>query len=198
MTKARKTRATNKRREIINASAKLFDRVGFHGASMQMIADEVKLGKPTLYHYFRSKNEILFALHQGFIKEVLDAHLARKEKGLPPEELLTAMCADILNNINDHPGHARAFIEHFDELDAEQRQAARTDRSRYLSEIVDIIKEGIESGLLRKCDPRLAALGFLGMCNWSYKWLPAEPNRNPQRIARELSRTFLHGLLMNP
>jgi AcrR family transcriptional regulator len=198
MTRKRKTKASNKRHQIITATASLFDRVGFHGASMQMVAEAVDLGKPTLYHYFRSKNEILLAIHQQFIGDLLESHLKRKENKLPPDELLAGMCADILNHINEHPGYARTFIEHFDELDAEHRQAARTERLRYLSETIDAIKSGVESGLFVKCDPRLAALGFLGMCNWAYKWLPAEKNKNVGKIARDLSRWFLHGLLKNP
>lgn len=193
-----KTKSTNKRNKIIGAAAELFDRAGYHGASMQMVADSVELGKPTLYHYFRSKNEILFAIHQEFIEHLLESHLSRKERNLPPDELLRAMCTDILTQINEHPGYVRAFFEHFDELDPEQREAARKKRSRYLAETVDAIKDGIKSGLFVKCDPRLAALGYLGMCNWAYKWFPREKNRNVQKVSRDLSELFLRGLLKNP
>lgn len=193
-----KTKSTNKRSKIIGAAAELFDQVGYHGASMQMLADTVKLGKPTLYHYFRSKNEILFAIHQDLIAHLLESHLSRKDGKLPPDELLKGMCTDILQQINDHPGYVRAFIEHFDELDPEQRGAARKERIRYLDETVDAIKRGIKSGLFVKCDPRLAALGYLGMCNWAYKWFPREKSRNVKKVSGDLSELFLRGLLKQP
>ncbi len=154
MAKEIKTKASNKRLKIISATAELFDKVGYHGASMQMVADAVDLGKPTLYHYFRSKSEILYSIHQDFIGNLLDSHLERKKKKLPPDELLTGMCFDILKQIDEYPGYVRAFIEHYDELDPEHRKAARTERLRYLSETTDIIKQGIKSGLFVKCDPR--------------------------------------------
>jgi AcrR family transcriptional regulator len=193
-----KTKSTNKRNKIIGAAAELFDQVGYHGASMQMLADTVELGKPTLYHYFRSKNEILFAIHQDLIGHLLGSHMSRKERELPPDELLKGMCTDILQQINDHPGYVRAFIEHFDELDPEQQEAARKERSHYLSEAIDAIKNGVKSGLFIKCDPRLAALGYLGMCNWAYKWFPREKSRNVQKVSRDLSEMFLRGLLTRP
>src|ERR1700716_2738281 len=55
----------DRRDQIIQASAELFEKVGYHGASMQMVADAVKLGKPTLYYYFKSKTDILYAVHES-------------------------------------------------------------------------------------------------------------------------------------
>src|SRR5690554_5416202 len=102
----------NRRDDIIRASADLFERVGYHKASMQMLADEVGLGKPTLYHYFKSKNEILHAIHEGTITQVMELHRKRLGKNLPPEELLRGVASDMLTFIKKYPGYIRAFFDH--------------------------------------------------------------------------------------
>lgn len=195
-TKSRKR--TDRKSEIIQASAALFEKVGYHGASMQMVADAVNLGKPTLYHYFRSKTEILFAIHQNAIVNLLDSYAARAKDDVPPNVRLEGMCYDILTFISEHPGYTRAFFEHFDELEDEQKKEARAQRRRYLQLTIDVIRSGIKSGLFVKCDPRVAALAFLGMCNWTYKWFPTEEKLNVKKTAETLSGLFLKGLYKRP
>jgi AcrR family transcriptional regulator len=189
-TKAR----NNRKQEIIEASANLFEKVGYHRASVQMIADEVGLGKPTLYHYFKSKTEILYAIHQESISNVVDKHLERVEQGLQPEELLEGMARDMLTFIKKHPGYVRAFFEHFDELDDAQKIEIRDQRNEYMRLTTTVIKDGIKSGVFRNCDPRLATLGFLGMLNWTYKWLPGEKQHSVSKVAKSLCAIYLDGL----
>lgn len=186
---------TNRKEEIIEASASLFDRVGYHGASMQMVADAVELGKPTLYHYFRSKSEILYAIHQFLMSKLHESLAAREAEALPPDVLLTGICEDILTAIDQHPGYVRAFVEHYYELDEQHRKDIRKQRQRYLQKTVDIIDAGIKSGHYAKCDQRLAALAFLGMCNWAYQWYPREKNRKVKKTAETMSKLFLDGLV---
>jgi len=52
-------RAGGRRAEIVEIAARLFDRHGYHSTSMDDIAEAVGLRKPSLYHYFKSKDQIL-------------------------------------------------------------------------------------------------------------------------------------------
>lgn len=180
---------------IIKASAALFDRVGYHGASMQMIADAVNLGKPTLYHYFRSKSEILFAMHKELVTELLESHRQRATQSDCPEKLLEGLCYDTLAFINDYPGYVRAFFEHYHDLDELQQETVRVQRRNYLKMVINIIRKGIDDGTFVQCNPRVAALGFLGMCTWAYQWLPRDESVDLESIADDLSRLILKGLV---
>src|SRR3982750_3934192 len=101
-----------KRAEIIESCARLFDRVGYHGTSMQMLADEVGLGKPTLYHYFASKTDILYEMHQMHIDAMLEGLGQRAEQQeQEPAKLLEEACAFSLQQIAEHPGYVRAFMD---------------------------------------------------------------------------------------
>jgi len=199
-TRARKQRPTSeahggKRLEIIQHCANLFDKVGYHGTSMQMLADEVGLGKPTLYHYFRSKAEILYAIHEIHINALLAGVENLERKDLHPGQLLRNACTDMLNQIADHPGYVRAFMDHYSELEGDMRKNIRQRRNQYFASICAVIERGINEGCFVPCDVELTAYGFLGMCQWAYKWYPAmHKKRSPESVANSLCDVFLKGL----
>jgi AcrR family transcriptional regulator len=185
----------DKRQQIIERCADLFDSGGYHRATMQMLADEVGLGKPTLYHYFASKTEILYAIHQQHIAALIEGLDSDQRRGSSYPELLTHACRDILEEIAKHPGYVRTFFEHYGELEAPKRAEIRERRQEYFEKICGIIKSGVAAGVFRKCDVELTALGFLGMCSWAYQWYPPMVEKiSPQKLAETLCGTFLQGL----
>lgn len=185
----------DKRQEIIERCADLFDGGSYHRATMQMLADQVGLGKPTLYHYFRSKTDILFAIHQQHIAKLIEGLDDEERRGLSHEQRLVHACRDILDEIAKHPGYVRAFFEHYGELEEPKRAEIRARRSEYFSKICSIIKSGIAAGVFRKCDIELTAYGFLGMCSWAYQWYPPLANKLAvEKLADTLCATFFQGL----
>ena len=185
----------DKRQQIIERCANLFDAGGYHRATMQMLADEVGLGKPTLYHYFASKTEILYAIHQQHIAALIDGLDSEQRRGASHQELLLHAGRDILDEIARHPGYVRAFFEHYGELDEPKRAEIRQRRSEYFGKICAIIKSGIAAGVFRKCDVELTAYGFLGTFSWAYQWYPAMVKKiSSQKLAETLCSTFLEGL----
>ncbi|MDO8720660.1 MAG: TetR/AcrR family transcriptional regulator, partial [Syntrophales bacterium] len=76
----------NKYEKILLTSAKLFSQKGAHGTSFQMIADEVGLDKSTLFHYFKSKEELVLRVLEKSVDTIdkdLEAIIANAE--LTPE-----------------------------------------------------------------------------------------------------------------
>jgi len=48
--------------KILNAAIELMGKHGYHGTSVQMIADKIGVTKSTVFHYFKNKEGILFAI----------------------------------------------------------------------------------------------------------------------------------------
>ena len=194
---ARTTTAAHddKRQQIIDRCANLFDSGGYHRATMQLLADEVGLGKPTLYHYFSSKTEILYAIHQQHIAWLIEGLDSEQRRNASPRDQLIHAAVDILEEIARHPGYVRAFFEHYGELEGAKRTEIRGRRQEYFEKVCAIIKSGVASGAFRKCDVELTAYGFLGMCSWAYQWYPPQAVKLPaQKLAETLCGTFLEGL----
>ncbi|KVF79240.1 TetR family transcriptional regulator [Burkholderia sp. FL-7-2-10-S1-D7] len=195
--KARVTTAAHdeRRLEIILHSADLFDKVGYHKMTMQMLADEAGMGKPTLYHYFPSKAEILYEMHQIHMDALLGDLDADAEANADSAELLVKACASALRQIAEHPGYVRAFMDHYSDLEDEHRKQIRKRRSEYFQRIRKIITDGIAAGRLRKVDPDVTVFAFLGICNWAYKWYPGMATQSPPDVmAKKLCQVILDGI----
>jgi AcrR family transcriptional regulator len=186
--------ADSRRREIVNGAAELFDREGYHATNMNSVAQAVGLQKPTLYHYFSSKNEILNWIHEEFIDLMIEKLVERSETGLPAADEVRAVMRDLLGLMDTHRGHVRVFFEHYRELSAEDQAAIREKRDRYQALVEDIVRRGIEDRSFRDVDPRLTTLALFGMCNWSYQWYRSGGPLDAEAIGDFFCELLLHGL----
>jgi AcrR family transcriptional regulator len=158
-----------KRRDIAKAAAKVFYKKGYLSTNVDQIAAAAGLRKPSLYHYFKSKSDILYAIHEEFIDVLLEKQKARNAS-LTARESLTEDMADALGLLDSHHGHHRVFYENFDELPRNQRNTILAKNRDYYAEIEAKIERGIADGQLRDLPPRMIALAMFGACNWTYQW----------------------------
>ena len=188
-----------RRAEVIAAAAQLFDVGGYHTVSMEDIADAVGIRKPTLYHYFRAKDEILYEIYL----ETIDRLLARQERRsavpLDPKQELLEVMGDVLEVVETLPGHVRVFFEHHRELPAARHDEIMAKRERYHQHTVDVIGRGIEDGSFRAdLDPQLSALAIFGACNWAYQWYTRSGELGGREIAQRFWDLFMRGMFEVP
>jgi len=181
-------------REILDQSAKLFDQRGYDRVSVEDIASASGIRKATLYHYVRSKDDILVLLHQEFMHLVLDAAEAESRQQLDPRSQLVSVMIDILALMKTHRGHVRVFFEHHRDLPTQARKGIRADRDRYEKIVEAIIARGISTGQFRQVDVRLSTLGIFGMCNWAYQWYKPSGPMSPEVIARFFASCIVDGI----
>ncbi|TMR06609.1 TetR/AcrR family transcriptional regulator [Actinomadura soli] len=172
-----------RRAEIIRVAADLFEKLGYARASMDDIAAAVGIGKPTLYHYFRSKSELLWYMHEELIDGLIESHGARVEQGLEPAELLRGVIHDFLRNIATRRGQCRVFFENHRELPDADLAVATEKRARYEAMVQDVVRDGIAAGTFRKVDAKLFSLAIFGMSNWAYQWYHSDGELTQDEIA---------------
>src|SRR4051794_38276412 len=79
-----------RRQAIIEKAAELYAERGFLGASLADLAEACDTSKSLIYHYFPSKEDILFEVMQSHIKSLVDAMEAVEMADAPaPEKLRT-------------------------------------------------------------------------------------------------------------
>jgi AcrR family transcriptional regulator len=165
----------NKRRQDIAAKAALlFDQQGYHQTTMENIADLMGIKKPTLYHYFKSKDEILSLIHEVFVELLLAKQKESKKSMISYEDLLRNTMRDIIGLMVTHRSHVRVFFEHHRELPEPFQSSINLKRDEYFELIESYIQSGIDDGKYKISDARLGALAMFGMCNWAYTWF--DPN----------------------
>ncbi|TLN19943.1 TetR/AcrR family transcriptional regulator, partial [bacterium] len=87
----RRMRPDVRRKQILAASVRLFRTVGYEAASLRDLAGEVGINKATIYHYFKSKEEILFCIVDEVGESLLGGLLSARRKASDPLEGLEAM-----------------------------------------------------------------------------------------------------------
>jgi TetR/AcrR family transcriptional regulator, cholesterol catabolism regulator len=188
------TAADRRRAAIIALAAKLFDQHGYANVSMEQIALAAGLAKPSLYHYFRGKDEILRGIHETFIDILLERHEQRKQLDLSPALLVLGAMTDIYGLMETHRGHVRVFFEHHRELPDSVREEIRVKRDRYQQQIRESIERGIEDGQFRDVDPEAATLAVFGICNWAYQWWRPGSGADPALTAQKMWDLVMRGL----
>lgn len=175
--------ATDRRRELVEHAARLFDRAGYHETSVDDVAAAAGIKKPTVYHYFSGKDEILFWIHDEFIDLLMAREQTRQKVKLTASQHLLEIIGDILDLMATHRGHVRAFFEHYRELTDEHKATIKAKRDAYEAAVRSVIDRGIESGEFRELDSRLATLALAGVCNWAYQWFSNEGPLTSREVA---------------
>jgi AcrR family transcriptional regulator len=190
----RPSAADTRRAEVITLAAGLFDRHGYANVSMEQIAAAAGIAKPTLYHYFRAKDEILRGIHETFIDVLLERQDERCHLRLAPADLLLGAMTDIFGLMETHRGHVRVFFEHHRELPDQARKQIRVKRDRYEQLIRDAVTEGIRTREFRDVDPETATLAIFGVCNWAYQWWRPGGTADPALTAQKMWDLIIRGL----
>ncbi len=189
------TAADVRRSQVITLAAALFDEHGYANVSMEQLALAAGIAKPTLYHYFRAKDQILRGIHEEFIDLLLDRQEERQRLGLAPADLLLGAMTDILGLMETHRGHVRVFFEHHRELPSPVRDEIRVKRDRYQNMIREAVVDGEQLGQFRGVDPDVATLSMFGMCNWAYQWWRPGSGADPAHTAQRMWDLLMRGLL---
>ena len=194
----RRALSTGERRhQIVEAAARLFDAQGYANTTMDDVAAAVSIAKGTLYHYFPSKEEILRSIHEEFIQLLIDKYLARVGQGLEPPQLIVGAMKDILSLMVTHRGYVRVFFEHHRELPPEAKRYVTAQRDSYESLLRSAIAAGQARGMFsRMLDDRLVSLAIFGMCNWAYQWFDEHGRLSADEVAESYWHLVLNGILL--
>jgi TetR/AcrR family transcriptional regulator, cholesterol catabolism regulator len=187
--------ADMRRSQVIALAAELFDEHGYANVSMEQLAVAAGIAKPTLYHYFRAKDEILRGIHEAFIDLLLERQEERRQLALSPADLLLGAMTDILGLMETHRGHVRVFFEHYRELPDTVREEIRVKRVRYQNMVRDAVAEGIRTGVFREVDADIATMAVFGMCNWAYQWWRPGSGADPAHTAQRIWDLVMRGLV---
>ena len=169
----------DKRRQILDAAIRVFARQGFHSTRVSDIADEAGVAYGLVYHYFKSKDEVLNELFSERWSLLLAAIEEADSGGGTPREKLAAVASFIVDSYRHDPELMKVIIV---EVTRAANSFGRTHlpeiRSAYES-IAKIVGDGQELGAFRRdIDPTFASMSFYGaieqlLSGWIFEVIPA-------------------------
>lgn len=153
------------RERIYQAALKIFVLHGFEGARMDKIAAEVGINKASLYFHFKSKEEIFHELFQNITQKYRDKmkRIVSDYKDLPFKERLKAIYNDYLEyNLDNDEMDFWNRLYYLPPMNLKEEIISTTSESKkeFVSDLANIIEEGIKQKELRPMDPNHMANTF--------------------------------------
>jgi AcrR family transcriptional regulator len=190
----RRTNFEVRRQVIIDTSAGVFARQGYHATGITELCVANDLGKGALYHYIGSKEELLAAIHDRVMDEVMSGADRVAEAGGSPPRQLEMLGDELLDVIHRYPDHVWVFLHEFPALTGERAEQFRKRRRVYERRVEAVLQAGVDSGEFRDVDPRLTALAWLGMHNYTYLWLKPGGRLSARDVAKPFAEIFTAGI----
>jgi len=198
MTRVRADNYDDKKKAILDQAAALIARKGFDVATMMDVARACGTSKSHLYHYFPSKEELLYAIvHEHITKQA--SELTRIiEQPLPADQRF----AQFVNSFVE--GAARSRNEHIMLMnDLKFLPTAQQKEIRQL----EVRMTQLMQGLLGEINPEVMqtkamqkpyALLLYGMMIWTFSWYQRSGSISPSDLAQRISDLFIHGFKALP
>jgi AcrR family transcriptional regulator len=182
-----------KREAVLRTAVALFNDRGFHATSIDDVAGALSITKPTIYHYFANKDEILFECLRRGIESIQQAGLAAEKKGGPAMERLRAYMREYAIVVTTDFGICvTRTADH--ELSAAARKRFRASKREIDTAIRRVVEEGMKEGSIAQGDPRLVTFTLTGSLNWIAQWYDPEGELSPEQMADGCVATLVQGL----
>lgn len=182
--------------KVLEHAAQIFCEKGYEGASMRDLSRAAGMSLAGLYHYFESKEELLYLIQKHAFRTIIERLQQRLEGTTDPEERIRIF---IDNHVEYFLANKEAMkvLTHEDETlkngRGAQIRAIKREYYRICLELLEDLRRA--KGL--QFSGRLAVLGLFGMINWIYTWHNPRVDADANALAQEMGDMFLRGVL-NP
>ena len=163
-----------RRAAIVQQAAELYARRGFPGASIADLAEACGASKSSIYHYYPSKEDILFDVMESHIGELEAAADEVTAGSADAPEKLRALGRAFMGRYAGAAARQKVLLNELDHLPPARRAEIVTRQRRLVATVEGLLAE-IQPGLGSRL-ARPAAMLFFGMINWTHTWFdPAGP-----------------------
>lgn len=179
--------------KILLHATEVFDEKGYEGASMRDLSRASGMSLSGLYHYFESKEKLLYLIQKHTFTTIVNRLRERLDPVTDPEQRIRIF---ILNHLEYFLANRKAMkvLSHEDDVlkngYGSEIAAIKREYYRICIDLLDDFKRE------RKLEfsSRLAVLSMFGMMNWIYTWYKPRIDADAQEIAREMGDIFLCGI----
>ena len=188
------TRFDRRLATVLEHAARIFCEKGYEGASMRDLSRATGMSLAGLYHYFESKEELLYLIQKHAFRTIIDQLKSKLEAASGAEERVRVF---IENHVEYFLANKEAMkvLTHEDETLKNGRGAeVRAIKREYYGICLELLEDlRQEEGL--QFSGRLAVLSLFGMINWIYTWHNPRVDADAKVLARQMGDIFLRGVL---
>lgn len=185
-------KAEAQRQRVLSESMEIFSRRGFRATSMNEIASAVGLSKATLYHYFRSKEELLVRLYSNMLDESLEMGRETVAAAASPLAAIRDLIASRVVYTCRNQALLKVCFEEEHELPAELSAEVVRRRRAFEDLFLTALREHLAQhpDLLAGMSPTVFMNMCLGAANWCYKWYRPDGPATPEELGEQIAHSI--------
>ena len=181
-----------KRDAITHAAAHLFAKFGFAAASVSEIAARCEVSKSLIYHYYPSKDDILYDVMSDHMDRLVS--LIERSGAAENQSSKAHLIAITKNFLEAYEGSADAqkvLLYEIDSLPARQREEILTKQRRIVAFVRAIIADGVAQDQRTPKVLSAKTMLYFGMLNWTHNWYQPDGGLNRDELATLAADTIL-------
>ena len=183
-----------KRDAITSAAAKLFAEKGFASSSISELAERCKVSKSLIYHYYASKEAILYDVMTVHIDDLLQAVDAVGKPSQDPREAFHALTKTLLRHYVGAANQQKVLLYELSALPGDLQKDIVGKQRRIIERVEKILEAGQPA---LKNDPhtlRAKVMLYFGMLNWTHTWFKPKGAISRDALADMAAETILRSL----
>lgn len=183
-----------RREAIVAMAAQLFAIRGFTGSSVADLAAACNISKSLVYHYFPSKEDILYEVMWAHVSSLVEISRNTLKLRRPPDEIIKLFALCLMETYIDAQAHQKVLLNELDNLPAAKRTLI-IEAQREVIDALDSWVLELRPGL--RTQPKLRRpilMLFFGMLNWTHIWYNPKGAVTPKKLADTAAEMFIRGL----
>ena len=183
---------------ILRTAARIFAEKSYHSTSMRDISRETNVSLAGLYHYCKSKEELLFLIQDNCFGRVLERLEQRLESVADPVTKLGIFIENHLSFFAANMSEMKVLSHEAESLGGDLYTHVSTRKDNYTKLARQILREVQETQQRdQQIDLTVATYALFGMMNWIYNWYDPQGKLNVSDLASNVMKLFLNGFVPN-
>lgn len=183
------------RENILQCAAAVFAKTGYASSTITDIATATGLSRGALYHYFTSKEAILYGILNRHVLEFLGKVEEAMRSSEVAIEQLSAVTESIVSVNSRSPNEQIILLSEINELPVRERQKMEKVERQILDLVSSLLIRVDVCGKITRANKRVYTMMYLGIINYTFTWYDPRGKVTPAEYAKLATDLFLRGLL---
>ena len=194
MPKKNENKTVNQKEKIINCAALLFAKYGYNATSIKSIAESCKVSKSLIYHYYFSKEDMLYDIAQSHINKLISiiddcSRLKFETNQLKLKKIISQFMIEYKTSKNRH----KILIQDIEFLKPSRQKKIKSLQMKVVRSVAEILKK-INHQIDEVKDLIPVTMGLFGMINWTFTWINPSGKMTYKDVSDLFTNIFINGL----
>lgn len=176
---------------ICKHAAAVFNEKGYRVATIEDVARAAATTKGGIFHYFSTKEELLYAILHRYMEDALSCAVRDIEGATDPRDRLRRFVRSHVSYYRDNFHESRLLLREVEALSGKYLSVLHGMQRRYLGFLTETIKQLVPAYADDKNRIKVLTFSLIGMCNWPFTWFNPDGPVKAEQIAETICEIFL-------